>query len=578
MENQVISQERTANEMKKANLPRLHYLDWLKTLAVWLVVFVHVIYYLNLLNIGITRSEKEIVKQMIVFFSEFGMPIFFYVSGRASFLSSTSSLSILLRKKILRLALPLISGYFILLPITHYVANGRRPCTYTLDGTPANFYLYYLMYVKDFKCHGFEWLWFLALLIVISLVMFPFIKVMKDQKRSENIAYIISCGCIAAIFGPIVIYSYDFHPLALFGLSFPLMIMLVSSLVMRSARGRKSGLNVALIYLTATSFILGSLFLAFYSNVDYKSSTSVISSDEYRPVFPEKGFLRVIDDRRMMLAIIFYISFYSVGFIDQLLSHYCSSNEQVIPENQALIGSLEVQNSGESSDLNIPMPIPSSSQEDLPDVQACKEFKLSITKNHQTIDKISLSNDYNYYSSDKIHSIINNMPGMFKPTLIFISLVLYSISFSLGNNGIGYMWAFPMYRIPSSSLFYVAGSWIIVFVLDSICHSLLNHVFVPKLYFHFTASSIIIYIVHMLWLEVTTSYIIIPLQIPYLQSIFLTFTITTILSIATYILATKVKFIGFIVGLTTAFTSGSNSNLKKNQISDTKTKTQQICV
>ncbi|PPS98015.1 Acyltransferase 3 [Cryptosporidium hominis] len=577
MENQVISQEKATNEMKKSSQARLHYLDWLKTLAVWLVVFVHVIYYLNLLNIGITRSEKEIVRQMIVFFSEFGMPIFFYVSGRASFLSSTPSLGVLLRKKILRLALPLISGYFILLPITHYVANGRRPCTYTLDGAPPNFHLYYFMYVKDFKCHGFEWLWFLALLIVISVVMFPFMKVMKGQKKSENISYIISCGCIAAVFGPIIIYSYNFHPLALFGLSFPLMIMLVSSLVMKSNRDGKSNLNLALIYLTAASFILGSLFLAFYSNVEYNSNTSTISSDNHKPVFPEKGFLRVIDDRRMMLAIIFYISFFAVGFIDQLLSHYCSINHQIIPENQALIGSSDPLNSEESSDLTIP--IPSSSQEDQFNISACKEFNLGNTKNHQqSVDKISLLNDYNYYSSNKIHSIINNMPGMFKPTLIFISLVLYSISFSLGNDGIGYMWAFPMYRIPSSSLFYVTGSWIIVFVLDSICHSLLNHVFIPNLYFHFTASSIIIYIVHMLWLEVTMSYIIIPLQIPYLQSIFLTFTITTILSIATYILAIKVKFIGFIVGLTTTFTSKSNSNSRKNQVSDAKTKTHQVCV
>ncbi|OII72799.1 uncharacterized protein cubi_03669 [Cryptosporidium ubiquitum] len=574
MESRVNSQERVANEMKKTNQARLHYLDWLKTLAVWLVVFVHVIYYLNLLNIGITRSEKEIVRRMIVFFSEFGMPIFFYVSGRASFLSSTPNFRILLRKKILRLLLPLTSGYFILLPITHYVANGRRPCTYTLDGAPANFHVHYFMYIKDFTCHGFEWLWFLALLIVISVVMFPFIKVMKDQNKGENILYIISCGLIAAIFGPLIIYSYDFHPLALFGLSFPLMIMLVSSLVMKSVRSRKSGLNIALIYLTAISFILGSLFLAFYSNVDYKSNTSGFNSNDYKPVFPEKGFLRVIDDRRMMLAIIFYISFYAVGFIDQLLSYYCSSNKPVIPENQALIGSCDIQNSEECPNLNIS--IPNSSQENQPALQSCKDFRLNINKDHPNIENINKPNDYTYSSNDKIHSIINNMPGMFKPTLVFVSLVLYSISFSLGNHGIGYMWAFPMYRIPSSSLFYVAGAWIIVFVLDSICHSLLNHIFIPSLYFHFTASSIIIYIIHMLWLELTMSYVIIPLQIPYMQSIFLTFTITTLLSALTYFLAIKVKFIGFIVGLTTTFTSKSNSKVSKNQRSEKKA--QQICV
>ncbi|KAJ1612567.1 transmembrane region-containing protein [Cryptosporidium canis] len=563
--------------MKRLSSTRLHYLDWLKTLAVWLVVFVHVIYYLNLLNIGITRSEKEMVKQMIVFFSEFGMPIFFYVSGRASFLSSTPSFGALIRKKILRLVLPLTSGYFILLPITHYVANGRRPCTYTVDGEPASFHLYYFMYIRDFTCHGFEWLWFLALLIVISLVIFPFTKVMKDSNKNENIAYIVSCGLIAAIFGPLVIYSYDFHPLALFGLSFPLMIMLVSSLVMKSDKTRRAGLNIVLIYLTATSFILGSLFLAFYSNVDYNSHSSGNYNGNYKPVFPEKGFLRVIDDRRMMLAIIFYISFYVVGFIDQLLSNYCTLNESAIPEKQALICDNELSHNSEGNpEINIC--IPDSDKTDCQDLQCDTDCNPNRTEAHQTIKQLSQIKDYSYTPNSQIHSIINNMPGMLKPTIVFISLVLYSISFSLGNNGIGYMWAFPMYRIPSSSLFYVAGSWIIVFVLDSICHSLLNHVFIPNLYFHFTASSIITYIVHILWLELTISYIIIPLQIPYLQSIFLAFTITVLFSGITYFLAIKVKFIGFIFGLTTTFTSTPSSKLGENQLSDAKTRNQQICV
>lgn len=583
MKSRVNLQESIANEMKRSSSARLHYLDWLKTLAVWLVVFVHVIYYLNLLNIGITRVEKETVKHMIVFFSEFGMPIFFYVSGRASFLSSTPSFGVLLRKKILRLVLPLTSGYFMLLPITHYVANGRRPCTYTLDGAPASFHSYYMMYVRDFKCHGFEWLWFLALLIVISLVMFPFTKVMKDSNKNDNLVYIVSCGLIATIFGPLVIYSYNFHPLALFGLSFPLMIMLVSSLAMKSDRTKRTRLNIVLIYLTATSFILGSLFLAFYSNVDYNPhAPSSSSNGVYRPTFPEKGFLRVIDDRRMMLAIIFYISFYAVGFIDQLLSSYCSLNESAIPENQALIcvnnsSSVTVQSAEYTQDSKkhpeTNISIPDSSGQEYEDRYRNYSHNPRETQKNElySTDK---TRDYCYYSSNNIHSIVNNMPGILKPTIVFISLVLYSISFSLGNSGIGYMWAFPMYRVPSSSLFYVAGSWITVFVLDSICHSLLNQVFIPKLYFHFTASSIITYIVHILWLELTISYVVIPLQIPYLQSIFLTFTITVLLSGATYLLAIKVKFIGFIVGLTTTFTSPSN----KSQVPDTKARAPQICV
>ncbi|KAF7458213.1 Acyltransferase 3 [Cryptosporidium felis] len=553
MDNIANSRGKLPNEMKKLSSPRLHYLDWLKTLAVWLVIFVHVIYYLNLLNIGITTNEKNVVKQMIVFFSEFGMPIFFYVSGRATFLSSVSSFKTLLKKKVLRLALPLASGYFILLPITHYVANGRRPCSYTLNGNSVNFNTYYLMYIKDFTCHGFEWLWFLALLIVTSVVMFPFLKVMKDQNKNENILCIVMCGLISAGFGPLIIYSYDFHPLALFGLSFPLMVMLVSSLVMRSSKSKKANLDVVLIYLTAASFILGSLFLAFYSNVDYSpkknpedSDTNWLSEDQ-KAIFPKKGFMRSIDDRRMMLAIIFYISFYAVGFIDQLLSHHCSSNETA-PENQALI-----------EENSLPFAADSTSGTQLNAQNTGYSFNTPIRKETY---------------SNTTHSIINNMPGMLKPTLVFISLILYSISFSLGENGIGYMWAFPMYRIPSSSVLYVAGSWIVVFVLDSVCHSLLNQVFVPKLYFHFTASSIILYIVHMLWIEFAITYIIIPLQIPYIQSVFLTFIFTILLSILTYFLAIKVKFIGLIIGLTTSFTSKP----RNPQTLQVQTKDQHICV
>ncbi|KAH8738741.1 protein with 12x transmembrane regions [Cryptosporidium ryanae] len=611
MENSLNLKTERKNVVEKHSFNRLNYLDWLKALAVWLVVFVHVIYYLNMLDIGITKNEKAIIKRMIIFFSEFGMPIFFFVSGKASFLSNTSSFRIFIRKKVLRLFIPLVSGYFILLPITHFVSNGRRPCTYVSEnGDSLNFFIYYFKYVKDFSCHGFEWLWFLALLIVISTLIFPFFRLLKSfdngngvtSNTSENensnisrinekkLPYIIGCILVMILVGPFVIYSYDFHPMSFFGLSFPLLIMFLTSFSIRNDKKciskRTKALNIAMIYLSAVSFILANVILAYYSNIDNlpysdvtgplfkknnaitinsinsnnninstnnsgslranQSKKSVMMNDNIinmqinnneKILFPNRGFLKPIDNRRMLLAILFYISFYAVGFIDQLLSHYMSKYDSMLKNNndsnqtQTLI----YNNTSVASNTSL------------------------IQNNNQTNNMLNINVDSN---KNQNYGILYNMPGLIKPVVVFVSLIFFSISFSLSNNGIGYMWAFPMYRIPSSSVFYVIGSWIIVLIIDNICHSLLNNMFQPHIYFHFTASSIIFYIFHMLWLEVANTYIIIPHQIPYYQSVVISFLFTTTLSAICYLLALKIKFIGFLTGMSTSFTFPSKKRSK----------------
>ncbi|KAH7648028.1 hypothetical protein FG379_000811 [Cryptosporidium bovis] len=599
MENSLNLKTERKNVGDKRNCNRLNYLDWLKALAVWLVVFVHVIYYTNLLDIGITKNEKAMIKRMIIFFSEFGMPIFFFVSGKASFLSSTSSFRIFIKKKMLRLFVPLISGYFVLLPITHFLSSGRRPCTYVSEnGDSLDFFRYYFKYIEDFSCHGFEWLWFLALLIVISTLIFPFFRLLKsfnlnnemsntsgnENSNSSNrvdenkLPYIIGCILVMVLIGPFVIYSYDFHPMAFFGLSFPLLIMFLTSFSIKNNNKyiskRTKILNVTMIYLSAISFILANVILAYYSNIDnlpYSEVTgplfkknngvtngnnnsalranqnkksvvmndgiiSVQENNDGKVMFPSRGFLKPIDNRRMLLAILFYISFYAVGFIDQLLSHYMSRYNSILKDNHDSnqTRTLIYNNTGVASNT-------------------------SLIQNESQINDIqNLSGDYK--QAEK-YGILYNIPGLMKPVIVFVSLIFFSISFSLNNNGIGYMWAFPMYRIPSSSVFYVIGSWIIVLIIDNICHSLLNSMFQPHIYFHFTASSIIFYIFHMLWLEIASTYIIIPHQIPYYQSVAISFLFTVVLSAICYILALKVKFIGFLTGMSTSL---AFTNMKKS--------------
>ncbi|OII77944.1 hypothetical protein cand_037520 [Cryptosporidium andersoni] len=516
---------------------RFYDIDWLKIVAVWLVILVHVIQYLRILNINISETQIIISTRMIVFFLQFGMPIFFYSSGRVSFKSKKFNFYTFFKKKVLRLLVPLAIGYFTILPLTHYISFGRRPCVNYIDVLNCSYFEYYIEYIKDFSCHGFEWLWFLALLAITNILFYPFAVILANTNANLNvknndvgILTFIFCLLISICFGPIIAFCYDLNPIFAIGLSLPYIITVMSSFVIRYSLIRKK----ELLYLTAISFILSTLVISFYGNLGNSSQRNIKNnlSNALRGTFSQittynkginisfrRGILVNLDGRKMFLAIIYYIAFFAVGYIDGTI-RYINSNEC----SQIFYYQIE-------------------SERDKEKVNNRQDHNYQLLSYAKTQLKLSPVH------SDLSIGIIASIPGSFRPFIIFISVALGILSLSLKFKNIGYMWSYPLYEDSQSAMLYVTGSWIFVFGLSLISEIYMNSEFNPILYKHFITSSIIFYIVHMFWLEACLSYLIIPYNITFDYSIFIVFISVIGLCSLSYFLMTRISGLCTLFGV-----------------------------
>ena len=93
------------------------------------------------------------------------MPIFFYFSGRSASFTKDKHL-LFIKKKFLRLIIPLIIGTLLIVIPTAYIGREYRPCVNSdKDISFLEFYARY--FLDEFPKNGFEWLWFLPVLFFI---------------------------------------------------------------------------------------------------------------------------------------------------------------------------------------------------------------------------------------------------------------------------------------------------------------------------------------------------------------------------------------------------------------------------
>lgn len=156
-------------QSKTYSLNRIFFLDHLRAFLVILVVFLHsaMAYIVNADNLWyFYDSQRNIIFDVYVFlFDRTVMPIFFFISGYFALSSILKSNTIsFLKRKFVRLGIPLIIGIFILNPVSRFIIN-------TYDNKIPNNYLTNIPYTLH--------LWFLtSLLIIIILfsIIFTFNK------------------------------------------------------------------------------------------------------------------------------------------------------------------------------------------------------------------------------------------------------------------------------------------------------------------------------------------------------------------------------------------------------------------
>lgn len=156
---------------------RIHYLDWLKVLIVYGIVLFHVSLVFALGTWLVSNHDRSFILTAFAGFTfPWGIPAMFLIAGADAWFGLRSrAVSDFIRKRFLRLLVPMVPGLLILSPLQRFISSHNPPPS--LD----ELWPFYVAFFREFH---FEWtlqfvskywlhLWFLGYLFVISLVCLP---------------------------------------------------------------------------------------------------------------------------------------------------------------------------------------------------------------------------------------------------------------------------------------------------------------------------------------------------------------------------------------------------------------------
>jgi peptidoglycan/LPS O-acetylase OafA/YrhL len=198
---------------------RLHYIDWLRILAILGVFLFHAVHPFDDFEWEIKNVETSLlVTLFIVFFVPWGMSFFFLISGMGSWFAlrrRTSSQYAL--ERFSRLLIPFIVGSILLSPIQFYLQWQNKLMLGEFDGTLAQFFAQREISIgpRIFGFAGYH-LWFLGFLFAFSILALPIFRWFKDERGNRLIAWlggwVIKKGGILIFILPILAAQLIFRP------------------------------------------------------------------------------------------------------------------------------------------------------------------------------------------------------------------------------------------------------------------------------------------------------------------------------------------------------------------------------
>jgi peptidoglycan/LPS O-acetylase OafA/YrhL len=164
------------------NSERRYYLDWLRVLAVLLLIYFHaaaIFYQGDLGTFYVTNSEvSQIAELFILFVHQWHMPLFFFLSGAASWFSlEARTAGQYAKERFQRLLIPFMFGTLILVPPQVYYHRLQT------SGERFSYLQFYPQFFNGIRPTGnFEWahLWFVIYLFVFSLIALPILVWLKQ--------------------------------------------------------------------------------------------------------------------------------------------------------------------------------------------------------------------------------------------------------------------------------------------------------------------------------------------------------------------------------------------------------------
>ncbi len=160
---------------------RVHHLDWLKVLIVYGIVVFHVALVFTYGSWLVNNPERSLaLSAFAAFCFPWGIPAMFLIAGADSWFGLRSrSVGEFIRKRFLRLVVPLVPGLLILSPLQRFVVSHNPPPP--IDRLPAHYVSFFgsMEHIQwSLGVIGQYWLhlWFLAYLFGISLACAPLVK------------------------------------------------------------------------------------------------------------------------------------------------------------------------------------------------------------------------------------------------------------------------------------------------------------------------------------------------------------------------------------------------------------------
>jgi glucan biosynthesis protein C len=174
----------------KTKQERLFYLDWLRVLAVLTVFYFHTLRPFDLTYWHVKNTQQSLVITILLFFfSQWGMVLFFVLSGAACWFALRSrSGRQFLRERSLRLLVPLVAGFLLFSPLQAYLEALNHG---SFTGSFLQFVPWFVEHIQ-ISWHA-PWisypyhLWFLEFLWVFSLIALPLFLFLRGAAGSRLI-------------------------------------------------------------------------------------------------------------------------------------------------------------------------------------------------------------------------------------------------------------------------------------------------------------------------------------------------------------------------------------------------------
>lgn len=206
-------QAQTKTETPASIKRRVFYIDWMRIIAIYLVVSFHVVQALDDM-VGLwpgagrlgdpaekvdrvaPTQERILVENFQSSSLMIGMPLFFHISGRAQGLGRpASSLGKMVLSRVTRLLLPFLVCYAVLIPPWMWISWPAAP-----EEAQANLFKFEYWYWTHFFFQP-AWLWFLPVLFIVTVLSSPMIQYAELKKPVDagiSVVVMVACaaGCI----------------------------------------------------------------------------------------------------------------------------------------------------------------------------------------------------------------------------------------------------------------------------------------------------------------------------------------------------------------------------------------------